>query len=139
MDETLVELFAHHPLCDWFEGNLMDAFGAFIAGEEYGADETPELLGLYMGRYMIVFHPGELWQAVCENSDEANPCLVPIPGIDYMSRTVENDMLMVEHHSGESKMSDDEFEGCLWREDQLRPVTGGCIFAAWTTGTGYVC
>ena len=39
----------------------MDAFGKFIAGEEYGADETPNLLGLYMGRYTIVFRPGELW------------------------------------------------------------------------------
>ncbi len=39
----------------------MDAFYAVIAGEEYGADETPETLGLYGGRYRIVFHPGESW------------------------------------------------------------------------------
>ena len=46
MDETLAELFVRHPSCGCFEGNPMDAFGAFIAGEEYGADDTPELLGL---------------------------------------------------------------------------------------------
>ena len=41
MDETLAELFARHPLCDWFAGNPMDAFFAVIAGKEYGVDETP--------------------------------------------------------------------------------------------------
>ena len=93
---------------------------------------------MYGGRYTIVFRPGELWRAVCENSDEANPCLVPIPGIDYMLRAVENDMLMVGHHSGESEMSDDEFEGRLWWDGQLCLVTGGRVFAARTAGTGYV-
>ena len=39
----------------------MDAFVAFIAGEEYGADETPDSLGLCGGCYMIVFRPGESW------------------------------------------------------------------------------
>ena len=42
----------------------MDAFMAIIAGEEFGADETPETLGLYGGRLMIVFYPGKLWQTV---------------------------------------------------------------------------
>ena len=69
MDEMLAELFACHPSCDWFVGNPMDAFFAVIAGEEYGAGETPESLGLYGGRYTVEFHPGELWRAVCENSD----------------------------------------------------------------------
>jgi len=138
MDETLVELFARHLSCGWFEGNLMDAFGAFIAGEEYGADETPDSLGLYGGRYTIVFHPGEFWRAVCANTVETNSCLVLIPGIDYMLREVKYDMLLVEHHSGESEMSDEEFEQSLWREDQLRPVTGGRVFGARTVGTGYV-
>ena len=59
MDETLAELFAHHPSCCWFEGNPMDVFYAVIADEAYGADETPESLGLYGGRYTIVFHPGK--------------------------------------------------------------------------------
>ena len=54
MDETLAELFG------WFEGNPMDAFFVVIAGKEYGADETPASLGLYGGRYMIVFHSGAL-------------------------------------------------------------------------------
>ena len=39
----------------------MDGSGAFIAGEEYGADETPDLLGLYGGHYTILFHSGESW------------------------------------------------------------------------------
>ena len=85
-----------------------------------------------------MFHPGELWRTVCENSNEANPCLVPGPGIDYMSREVTNTMLLVEHHSVESEMSDDEYEQCLWPEDQLHPATGGCVFVARMAGTGYV-
>ena len=55
-----------------------------------------------------------------------------------MSRKVANDMLLVEHHSDESEMSDGEYERRLWPEDQLRPVTGGCVFVARTAGTGYV-
>ncbi len=47
-------------------------------------------------------------------------------------------MLMVEHHSGESEMGDDEYERCLWPEDRLRPATGGRVFEARTSGTGYV-
>jgi hypothetical protein len=35
----------------------MDAFMAITAGEEFGADETPETLGLYGGRLTIVFYP----------------------------------------------------------------------------------
>ena len=65
----LAELFVCHPSCGWFEGNPMDAFFVAIAGKEYGADETPETLGLSGGRYTILFHPGELWQAVYANSD----------------------------------------------------------------------
>jgi hypothetical protein len=65
MDKTLAELFTHHPSCGCFEGNLPEAFSAFIAGKEYGADETPEMLGLYGGRYTIVFHPGESLRIVC--------------------------------------------------------------------------
>ena len=64
MDETLAELFARHPSCCCFEGNLMDAFYAVIADEEYGADETPESLGLYGGWYTIEFHPGKSGQAM---------------------------------------------------------------------------
>jgi hypothetical protein len=53
-----------------------------------------------------------------------------------MSRKIANDMLLVEHHSGESEMSDGEYERRLWREDQLRPATGGRVFTARTAGTG---
>ena len=54
-----------------------------------------------------------------------------------MSREVDNDMLMVEHHSGESKMSDEEFERCLWRRDLLHPAIGGRVLEARTVRTGY--
>ena len=49
-----------------------------------------------------------------------------------MSCEVANDMLLVEHHSGESEMSDDEYERRLWPEDQLRqrPV-GACLWLGW--------
>ena len=47
-------------------------------------------------------------------------------------------MLMVEHHSGESEMDDDEYERRLWLADRLRPATGGHVFVARTAGTGYV-
>ena len=58
-----------------------------------------------------------------------------------MSHEIANDMLLVEHHSGESKMSDGEYERRrrLWPEDQLHPATGGRVFVAWTAGTGYIC
>ena len=42
-----------------FEGNPMDVFHAKIGGLEYGPDEMPSLIGLYRGRYNVVFHPGE--------------------------------------------------------------------------------
>ena len=75
---------------------------------------------------------------MCADKVEANPCLCSHPGIDYAYREICNDMLMVEHHSGESEMSDEEHERSLWREDQLRPVTGGCLFEARTIGTSYM-
>ena len=55
-----------------------------------------------------------------------------------MSREVENDMLLVEHHSGESKMDDDEYERRLWPAGRLRPATGGHVFVARAAGNGYV-
>jgi hypothetical protein len=42
----------------------MDAFCVVIAGEEDGADETPDSLGLYGGRYTIVIHPGKSWRGM---------------------------------------------------------------------------
>ena len=42
-----------------FEGNPMDVFHAKIGDSEYGSDETPGSIGLYGGRYSVVFHPGE--------------------------------------------------------------------------------
>jgi hypothetical protein len=51
---------------------------------------------------------------------------------------MDNDMLMLEHHSGESEMDDDEYERRLWPADRLRPATGGRVFVARAAGTGYV-
>ena len=53
-------------------------------------------------------------------------------------REMDNDMLFVEHHSGESEMDDDEYERRLWPTDQLRPATGGRVFVARTARNGYV-
>jgi hypothetical protein len=69
---------------------------------------------------------------------EVNLCRVLIPGIDYVHCKIENDMLLVEHHSGESEMSNEEFMRRVWPEDQLCPATGGHLFDAWTVGTGYM-
>jgi hypothetical protein len=73
-------------------------------------DETPNSLGLYTGCYTIVFHPGESWRAACADKVKANPCLCSHPGINYVYREICNDMMMVEYHSGESEMSDEENE-----------------------------
>jgi hypothetical protein len=43
---------------------------------------------------------------------------------------------MVEHHSGEDEMSDEEYERNLRSEDQLCPVAGGHEFEPRTVGTG---
>jgi len=59
MDESLAELFARHPSARGFEGNPMDVFHAEIGESEYGPDETPGSIGLYGGRYCVVFHPGK--------------------------------------------------------------------------------
>jgi hypothetical protein len=47
-------------------------------------------------------------------------------------------MLLVEPHSGESEMSEDEYERRLCPEDQLCTATGGRVFVARMAGTGYV-
>ena len=60
------------------------------------------------------------------------------PGIDYSLRELDNDMLFVEHHSGESEMDDEEYEQRLWPADSLHPATGGPVFVARTAGNGYV-
>jgi hypothetical protein len=36
---------------------LDEAFSIAKAGTEYGPNKMPMLIGLYGGRYMIVFHP----------------------------------------------------------------------------------
>ena len=51
---------------------------------------------------------------------------------------MENEMLMVEYHSGESEVDDDEYERRLWPADRLRPATGGRVFEVRTLGAGYV-
>ena len=59
MDETVAELFAHHPQASYFDGNPMSVFCAKIGGSEYGPDEMPSMIGLYDGRYTVVVNPGE--------------------------------------------------------------------------------
>jgi hypothetical protein len=67
VNKTLVELFAHHPSVDDFEGNPMDWFWGVINGREYGPNQTPWSMGLYGGRYTVEFRPGEfvrVWVAM---------------------------------------------------------------------------
>jgi hypothetical protein len=59
----LAELFACHPSTGDFEGNPMDVFPGVIDGRAYGLNQTPRSLGLYGGRYMIEFFPGEFARA----------------------------------------------------------------------------
>ena len=59
-------------------------------------------------------------------------------GIDYQYCENWNDLLMVEHHLGEGKMSDEEYKRNLWRADQLHPEAGGRKFEPRTVGTGYM-
>lgn len=61
-----------------------------------------------------------------------------VPGIDYAQREMDNELLMVEQHSGESEMDEDEYERRLWPADRLRPARGGREFVVRTAGTGYV-
>ena len=59
MDETLAELFERHPSAEDFEGNPMGRFGSEIGGRAYGPNQTPRSIGLYGGRYTVVFRPGK--------------------------------------------------------------------------------
>ena len=69
----------------------------------------------------------------------ANPGFVFVcPGIDYKYRENWNDLLMVEHHTGEGKMSNEEYERSRWSADQLCPEAGGRKFEPRTVGSGYV-
>ena len=65
MDETLAELFARHSDSSGFEGNPMGRFTAEIEGARFGLNQTPAKIGLFGGRYMIVFQPGELFACPC--------------------------------------------------------------------------
>jgi len=71
MDETLAELFARHSNSPGFEGNPMGRFTAEIEGERFGPNQTLAKIGLFGGRYTIVFRPGELvaYQCVCSLID----------------------------------------------------------------------
>ncbi len=41
----------------------------------------------------------------------------------------------VEHHQGKDKMSNEEYQRSLWREDQLHPEAGGREFKPWIIRT----
>ena len=62
MDETVAELFAHHPQASYFDGNPMSVFRAKIGGINYGPDDTPHTIGLYGGQYTVVVNLGECRQ-----------------------------------------------------------------------------
>ena len=55
MDEMLAELFTHHSNSLGFEGNPMGQFTAEIEGVRFGLNQTPAKIGLFGGRYTIVF------------------------------------------------------------------------------------
>jgi hypothetical protein len=59
IDETLSELFARHLSAANFVGSPMDRFRGVIDGHAHGPNQTPRSLGLYGGRYMTEFRPGE--------------------------------------------------------------------------------
>ena len=59
VDETLAELFTRHSASAGFEGNPMGRFTAEGEGEKFGPNQTPAKMGLFGGRYTIVFRPGE--------------------------------------------------------------------------------
>ena len=65
MDETLAELFVHHSASAGFEGNPMGRFLAEIEGERFGPNQTPSKIGLFGGRYTIVFRLGEFPVCPC--------------------------------------------------------------------------
>ena len=67
MDETFAELFGHHSNSPGFEGNPMGRFMAEIKGKRSGPDQMPAEIGLFGGRYTIVFLLGELvvYDCVC--------------------------------------------------------------------------
>ena len=65
MDEMLAELFARHSDSSGFEGNPMRRFTAEIEGARFGPDQTPAKIGLFGGRYTIVFRLGEFTVHPC--------------------------------------------------------------------------
>ena len=70
VDETLAELFARHSDSSEFEGNPMERFMAEIEGARFGPNQTPATIGLFGGRYTIVFQPGELFAFSCVCLDQ---------------------------------------------------------------------
>ena len=60
------------------------------------------------------------------------------PGIDYQYHENWNNLLMVEHHSGEGEMSDKEHKQNCWSAEKFRPEAGGCEFEPQTVRTKYV-
>ena len=59
IDNTLVELFARHDYTVQYEGNPADEFCAVVGGVGHGPDKMLEMIGMYGGRLLITFFPGE--------------------------------------------------------------------------------
>jgi len=58
-------------------------------------------------------------------------------GVDYTHRETHNALIEVEWMSGESGMTDEEYEEQLYRPEELRPETGGRYFRPRLVGAGY--
>ena len=55
--------------------------------------------------------------------------------MDYLARKTYNDMQEIKYCMGE--LNEDEYEMNCWWADDLQPLSGGCIFKAKASGTGY--
>ena len=56
----VTELFSHLERAPRYDGNPEADLIAMIGGEKYRPKEMPELIGLYSGKYIMAFEPGEL-------------------------------------------------------------------------------
>jgi hypothetical protein len=65
VDETLAELLACHTDSSGFEGNPMGRFTVEIKDERFRPNRAPAKIGLFGGRYTIVFQPCEFFACPC--------------------------------------------------------------------------
>ena len=119
----------------------MGWFTAEIEGERFGPNRTPAEIGLFGGRYTIVFLPGELvtYQCVCCVINELEEChcfVVAKRGLCIL-RACQRVIGSVVGGGGDSEMTEGEYREDLFPRSQLRPRSGGRVFTERTVGTGY--